>query len=143
MFTADGKLAKDGRRAIAKALSAFSNSAGGVIVLGVECRKNAEGVDYAQSLDPVPAWRTTLSSVSSSASDLLQPKNGGIRVEGFASKVDPSKGHLVIEAPRSERRPHMCQMTRQYFRRSGSNSFTMEHFDIEDAFKRASVPISP
>ncbi|WP_156388975.1 hypothetical protein [Mesorhizobium sp. Root695] len=28
--------------------SAFSNSAGGVIVLGVECRKNAEGVDYAQ-----------------------------------------------------------------------------------------------
>lgn len=91
MFTADGKLAKDGRRAIAKALSAFSNSTGGVIVLGVECRKNAEGVDCAQSLDPIPAWRTALSSVSSSASDLLQPKNDGIRVEGFASKSIPPR----------------------------------------------------
>jgi hypothetical protein len=48
-------------------------------------------VDYAQSLDPVPAWRTTLSSVSSSASDLLQPKNDGIRVEGFASKSIPPR----------------------------------------------------
>ncbi|MER9167316.1 ATP-binding protein [Mesorhizobium australicum] len=140
LFTGEGNLTKDGRRAIAKALSAFSNSAGGVIVIGIECRKNPEGVDCAQSLYPVLNWRIALSAVSSSVSDLLQPKNDGIRVEGFASKGDPFAGYLVIDVPRSERRPHMCQMTRQYFKRSGSNSYSMEHFDVEDSFKRFSVP---
>ena len=43
-------------------------------------------------------------------------------------------------APRSERRPHRCELIEKgYFRRSGSSSRLMEHFEIEDAFKRATV----
>ncbi|MER9890953.1 ATP-binding protein [Mesorhizobium sp. M0119] len=136
----DGKLTKDGRRAIGKVLSAFSNSAGGVVLIGVDCRSIGEGADVAQALDPVPVWETALSAVSSAVGDLLQPKNGGIRVAGFPSMNDNSVGYLLIDVPRSERRPHMCNMAKQYFKRSASSSYAMEHFDIEDAFRRNGSP---
>ncbi|CAH2394834.1 AlbA family DNA-binding domain-containing protein [Mesorhizobium escarrei] len=137
---ADGKLTKDERRAIGKALSGFSNSAGGVVVIGVDCRSIGEGPDVAQALDPIPNWKAALSAVNSAVGDLLQPKHGGIRAGGFPSTNDNSAGYLLIDVPRSERRPHMCNMARQYFKRSGSSSYAMEHFDIEDAFRRNGSP---
>lgn len=140
LFTEEGKLTKDGRKSISKALSAFSNSAGGIVVIGVDCRANADGIDAAQDLDPISNWKTALSAVSSAVGDLLQPKNDGIRVDGFPSINDGRAGYLVIDVPRSERRPHMCNMTKQYFKRSGSGSYAMEHFDIEDAFRRGGSP---
>ncbi|RUX95828.1 MULTISPECIES: ATP-binding protein [unclassified Mesorhizobium] len=139
LFTDEGKLTKDGRRSIAKAMSAFSNSAGGVVVIGVDCR-TVDGVDAAQALDPIPNWKAALSAVSSLVGDLLQPKNDGVRVAGFASAKDDRAGYLVIDVPRSERRPHMCNMAKQYFKRSASSSYAMEHFDIEDAFRRSGSP---
>lgn len=141
-FTPQGQLTKDGRSSLAKALSAFSNSAGGVLVIGVECRKNADGVDCACDLEPLPNWRTALSAVSSAVGDLLQPKNDGIRIDGFASDGNQSLGYIVVDVPRSERRPHRSEAAdlKQYFKRSGSGSYAMEHFDIEDAFRRTAVP---
>jgi hypothetical protein len=136
----DGRLTKDGRRAIAKALSAFSNSAGGLVVIGVDCRAGSDGIDIARSLDPIPRWKAALDAVSSAVRDLLQPENDSVRVAGFPSEKTSSAGYLVIDVPRSERRPHMCNMTKRYFKRIGSASYAMEHFDVEDAFRRATTP---
>ncbi|WP_192251522.1 AlbA family DNA-binding domain-containing protein [Mesorhizobium caraganae] len=142
VFNAQGKLTKEGRAALAKALSAFSNSAGGVLMFGVDCRKNSEGVDCANALEPIPDWKAALSAVNSAVGDLLQPKHNGIRVAGFPSSTDQNSGYLVIEVPRSDRRPHRSEASdqKQYFKRSGSSSYVMEHVDIEDAFRRVSVP---
>lgn len=107
LFTADGKITKDGRRSIAKALSAFSNSAGGVLVIGVDCRSTPDGNDCAQSLDPVPSWEIAVSALNSALGDLIQPKSDLIRVAGFASSEKPGFGYLFVDIPRSERRPHM------------------------------------
>ncbi len=48
----------------------------------------------------------------------------------------------MIDVPRSERRPHRAEASglKQYFKRSGSSSYEMEHFDIEDAFRRKAAP---
>ncbi|MBW9235526.1 ATP-binding protein, partial [Leptospira santarosai] len=40
-------LSKDDKKNYAKALSGFSNTSGGIIIWGVDCRKNEEGVDGA------------------------------------------------------------------------------------------------
>jgi hypothetical protein len=143
VFTADGKLTRDGRSSIGQALSAFSNSAGGLVVLGVDCRENDVGVDCAAVLDPVQNWRAALSALSSAVGDLLQPKNDGIRIDGFAATANNKSGYLVIDVPRSDRRPHRCEASgqKQYFKRSGSATYAMEHVDIEDAFRRVSAPI--
>ncbi|RWC15938.1 MAG: ATP-binding protein [Mesorhizobium sp.] len=141
-FNAQGQLTKEGRAAIAKALSAFSNSAGGVLVFGVDCRKRVDGVDCATDLEPIPNWKAAHSAVSGAVGDLLQPKNDSIRVQGFASSADQNAGYIVIDVPRSERRPHRSEAAdqKQYFKRSGSASYPMEHFDIEDAFRRNGSP---
>jgi hypothetical protein len=138
----EGRLTKAGRQSLGKALSAFSNSAGGLLVIGVKC-KSVEGVDCIQDLEPFPLWQRALSDVSSATGDLLQPKNDGINVHGFAAKDDDAIGYIAIDVPRSERRPHRSEASgqKQYFKRSGSASYAMEHFDIEDAFRRQSVPL--
>src|SRR5438270_2240995 len=46
-------LGDDDRRVLGRTLSAFSNSMGGVIVYGVDARKNADGIDCATELQPI------------------------------------------------------------------------------------------
>ncbi|RVD66077.1 ATP-binding protein [Mesorhizobium sp. M7A.F.Ca.ET.027.03.2.1] len=140
IFSADGKLGKDGRRLIGKAISAFANSAGGLIVIGANCRRDANGMDALSELKPFPNWKVAQSALNASLGELLQPKHDTIQVHGVGSDRDPAVGYLVIDVPRSERRPHMCQANKQYYKRIGSSSFPMEHYDIEDSFKRFSVP---
>jgi hypothetical protein len=48
-----GELSSDDKRNLARALSAFANSSGGLVVWGVDARKNARGVDCAVALRPV------------------------------------------------------------------------------------------
>lgn len=139
-FTADSILNRDGRTTLSRALSAFSNSAGGQIVFGVDCRRNDEGIDCASALDPIPNVAAALSSISAAIGDLMQPKSDAVRAIAVPSVAGAPSGYVVVDIPRSERRPHMCQMTKQYHKRAGTSSFVMEHYDVEDAFRRQSTP---
>ena len=133
----NGRLTKSGRTVIGQALSAFSNSAGGLLVIGVDCRA-IDGVDCAQSLVPIANAARALSSLQSTVRELLQPRNDGIEVHFIPHQGSVDSGYFVIDVPRSERRPHRCEAagSKQYFKRSGGSSFAMEHYDIEDAFQR-------
>lgn len=141
VFTADGKLGKDGRRILGKAISAFSNSAGGLIIIGADCRRGPDGLDSLGDLKPFTNWRVAQSAISGALGELLQPKHDSIRVHGFPSERNPALGYIAIDVPRSDRRPHMCQANKQYYKRSGASSFAMEHYDIEDAMKRHATPL--
>lgn len=136
-----GELTTQGRKIIAKELSAFSNSAGGLLIFGVDCR-TVDGVDEAQALVPIPYLERAETSVRAAASELLQPRHAHIEVLAIASSEDPTSGYIIVSVPRSERRPHRSEAKAQkeYFKRSGASAFAMEHYDIEDAFKRVSSP---
>ena len=69
------------------------------------------------------------------------PRHEGILVEAIPAQHPPGAGYLVMYVERSERRPHRCEFSeKRYYKRSGDSSIMMEHFDIEDAFKRFAVP---
>lgn len=138
----EGSLTKSGKKILAKEASAFANSAGGVIVFGVDCRL-VDKVDQAQKLTPISSLSRSETSVRDAAADLLQPRHDGIRVAAIKTSADPGSGFILVDVPRSERRPHRSEATdqKQYFKRSGSSSFPMEHYDIEDAFRRTSSPV--
>ncbi|MBX5239370.1 MULTISPECIES: helix-turn-helix domain-containing protein [unclassified Rhizobium] len=137
----DGALTKSGRKLLAKEASAFANSAGGVIVFGVDCRA-VDGIDQAEKLTPISNIQRAETSVRDAASELLQPRHDGIRVASISTASDLTSGFVIVDVPRSERRPHRSEATdqKQYFKRSGSRSYPMEHYDIEDAFKRTTAP---
>jgi hypothetical protein len=44
---------RDGRKNLAKAVSGFANSDGGIVVWGIAAREGADGVDCARSLAPI------------------------------------------------------------------------------------------
>lgn len=141
VFRENGTLTTEGRRVVAKAISGFSNSDGGLIVFGVECKK-INGLDCASRLAPLDNYERAKSNLNSEVGELLRPKNAGINVYSFPSQKYPDKGYVVIEVPRSDRRPHRSEASDQkgYFKRSGSSTFEMEHYDIEDAFRRKTAP---
>lgn len=130
------------RRTIGKTLSAFANSAGGLLVFGADARPDDRKVDRLVRLSPIDDIDRVMSEVRAFSGHVLLPRHDGIRVEAIPSLERRGSGYLAIYVERSERRPHMSKAPDdgRYYRRAGTNSFAMEHFDIEDAFSRSAVP---
>lgn len=134
-------LSKHGRFVFAKAISAFANTGGGRIIVGVDCAKDDEGIDCVRELAPIENYEAICSALSHVSSTILQPSVPGLDVHNIPSDRVQQHGYIVVEVPRSERRPHRCEVTnKQYFKRSGSSSIAMEHYEIEDAFRRTGTP---
>jgi hypothetical protein len=137
----NGEVTKDDRRILGIALSALSNSMGGTLVWGVEATKNSDGIDCASSLDPISQIEKFQSEMTHLVSQAIMPRHEGIQIASVPSSATPGSGYLLIRVDRSERRPHRCEFgDKQYFKRIGDSSIAMEHYDIEDSFKRLVVP---
>jgi hypothetical protein len=137
----NGELTRDDRQNLAIALSAFSNSMGGVIVWGITAKKDADGVDCATDLQPITNIERFKADVTRLVSQALMPRHEGILVEAIPAQGRDGAGYLVIYVDRSERRPHRAELgVGRYFKRIGDSAVAMEHYDIEDSFKRLVVP---
>lgn len=66
----------DDKHNFAKALSGFANSDGGIVVWGVDARKDAQGVDCAQQLKPIAEVAVLVPRLNSLTSDLVSPSVG-------------------------------------------------------------------
>lgn len=137
-----GAFEKEDKRNLGKTLSALSNSMGGLLVWGVECRKDQDQVDCASSLQPISGIERFYSEASVLTGEYLRPRNEGIRLATILHPDNSSVGFLLIGVGRSDRRPHRSDAPNDghYYKRVGGSSYVMEHFDIEDAFRRKSVP---
>lgn len=135
-----GHFDEQDKKNLAKAMSAFSNSAGGVIIFGLRAKSVGGSVDCVQPPPyPISDIQRFRAEALTLVGSLLQPKNEGIKVESIASSEKSGAGFLVIYVPRSARRPHRSEAKdqKQYFKRVGASSYAMEHYDIEDAFRRS------
>jgi hypothetical protein len=137
-----GEASPGDRRQLGKILSAFSNSAGGLFVWGVDARKNADDIDCAAELQPIAEIERFKNWVLRTTGEVLMPHHDGVSIEAIPSAVQAGAGYIVAHVQRSERRPHRSEVKgdKQYYKRSGDSSFAMEHYDIEDSFKRFTVP---
>jgi len=128
----NGVLTPKGRQLLGKSLGAFANSAGGLLIIGVTCAK-----DVATSVSPIPMFQKAAASLVGQIGELLLPRHDGIEVQTISSTGD--SGYIIVQVARSERRPHMS-FDHRYYKRAGSSSFVMEHYDVEDAFRRVAAP---
>lgn len=134
----NGELNKKDREVLGPALSAMANSAGGLLIWGMEAKRGADGVDAAQTKISIPQLARFRSEVVRAVGDLLMPRHDGIEVASIDDPATPGAGYLAIWVDRSERRPHRSEAAgdKRYYKRAGDSSFVMEHYDIEDAFNR-------
>jgi hypothetical protein len=125
---------RDDRKNLAKAVSGFANSDGGLVVWGVDCRKT-DGVDCATELVPVKNALAVLGKLQSHTGEATVPI-----VDGVLHRLIPTVGQdgiLVTFVPRSESGPHMAKLGEdRYYKRSGDSFYLMEHFDLADMFGR-------
>lgn len=133
-------MGRDDRRNLAKAISGFANSDGGLIVWGVDASKNADGVDCATRLVEISPLTLSVSKLNQHTSEAANPIVDGVRHRAIPRTDD--SGFALTIVPASDAGPHMAKLGEdRYYKRSGDSFRKMEHFDIEDMFGRRKCPV--
>lgn len=130
---------KDDKKNYAKALSGFANSDGGIVVWGVDARKNPDGVDVASKTSPIGKLAKFVSDLNSLTGEFVSPIVNGVLHKKILE--GQNTGYAASLIPASDIGPHMARAgENRYYKRSGDSFYVMEHFDLEDMFGRRAKP---
>lgn len=126
-------LSKNDKRAIAKAISAFANSDGGVLVYGIRSQRTS-GSDVATELIPIAAIDHFVAEFRTVCALNINPTLLSTKVESIPSRNGDGSGFLACSVARSDMRPHMSVATdvHRYYRRSFEGSVPMTPSEIRD-----------
>ena len=128
-------LHKDDRRNLAKAISGFGNSEGGVLIWGVECSRNIEVGDVARAKVKVQNVHRFLSWLENAISGCTIPSHH--RVRNHIISVDENgDGFVVTYIPKSEVAPLMTTVGNNFYIRSGSNNVPAPYSVLAGMFGR-------
>jgi hypothetical protein len=135
-----GDLSKrDDRRNLAIAVTGFANSSGGIIVWGIDARRDHAGIDRAVEaveITTLPLFANRLADLSASCAS---PPVDGVLHKAIPRSGD--KGFAATFVPESHSAPHMAKLGEdRYYKRNSSRFYTLEHFDLEDMFGRRPRP---
>ena len=129
----------DDKRSIARSLSGFANSEGGLIIWGVDARKNDRGIDAATALSPITELDRLVPRLNELTGEATSPVVEGVRHR--AIDIGDNAGFGVTYVPESETGPYMARLgENRYYKRSGDSFYVMEHFDVQDMFGRRKQP---
>lgn len=135
----DPSINRDDRKNLAISLSGFANSDGGLIVWGVDARKNAEGVDVASAVKLIESFSLFKSRLINLVTDAVNPTVDG--VDHNFIELENDRGIAITFVPASTSTPHMAKLGEdRYYKRSGDSFIRLEHFDLEDMFGRRQKP---
>lgn len=130
---------RDDRKNLACALSGFANSSGGLIVWGVDARKNPDGIDCAGELKPISKVGLLIGRLNALTGEGVDPSVA--RVQHRAIETKDGQGFAITMVPESDTGPHMAKLgENRYYKRNGDGFYKMEHYDIADMFGRRRKP---
>ena len=132
-------LHKDDRKNLAKGISGFGNSEGGVIVWGVECSRDCDIGDVAKAKVKVKNVHRFLSWLENAISGCTIPSHN--RVRNHIISVDKNgDGFVATYIPKSELAPLMPTMGNNIYIRSGSNNVPAPYSVIAGMFGKRPQP---
>jgi Putative DNA-binding domain len=137
------KLAHPDREKLAKAISGFGNSEGGVIVWGVDCDRLSPDGDVARSKRPLENPNRFKSWLEAAVSGCTLPPHEGVRHHVVLSSSGRDEGYLLTLIPKSLRSPHQCIVDphrHRYYMRVGSNFDHVPHGVLAGMFGRQPQP---
>src|SRR6266478_6252865 len=131
------KLHQDDRKNLAKALSGFANSEGGVVIWGVDCSRDPKLGDVAKMKVPIKAPTRFASLLEAAVSGCTVPSVQGCR----SIPIGGNPGLVATLIPRSTHAPHQLVGEGKYLIRAGSNFEPAPHGVLAGMFGRAPQPV--
>ena len=139
----DGKsmrtLHPNDRRNLGKAISAFGNSEGGVLVWGVECARDLEVGDVAKAKIKVQNVHRFLSWLENAISGCTIPSHNKVRNHIISADKD-GNGYVATYIPKSDIAPLMTTTGSQIYIRSGSNNVPAPYAVVAGMFGKRPQP---
>lgn|GEM_PF-2088136 len=129
-YKASPAIADSQRGEIAKDVSAFANSDGGVLVYGV-VEKDQYPLRIDEGVDAQTFNREWLENVITSN---VSPRLDGVVIH--AIEIAPDRCAYVVEVPKSYRGPHQERKSKRYHKRFNFKSEPMEDYEINDVRNR-------
>jgi hypothetical protein len=131
------------REHLAKAISGFGNSEGGVIVWGIDCSKDKDHADVAHTKCPIKNVQRFVSWVEGVVSGCTVPPHTKVR-HHYIALGDDGDGFVVTLIPKSDHAPHQVvvhgKSQYQYYIRAGSNFERTPHAVLAGMFGRRPQP---
>ena len=124
---------------LAKAISGFGNSEGGVVIWGVDCSKDFDGSDVARAEYPITNVKRFVSWLEGAISGCTIPPHTGVQNQ-FLEIDNKGNGFVVTYIPKSEHAPHQEISSRRYFIRSGSDFIPTPHDVLAGMFGKRPQP---
>jgi len=138
------KLHVSDRENFARAISGFGNSDGGVIVWGVDCRRDpATGADIPQGKFPIENPERYVSWLENVVSSCTSPPHTVIEHRAFRLP-GTSVGFVATLIPSSMHAPHQCiqpSTDLRYYIRVGSNFTPVPHAVLAGLFGKRPQPL--
>lgn len=137
------KLHYSDREKLAKAISGFGNSEGGVLVWGIDCENLPAEGDVARSKRPLKNPARFKSWLEGAVSGCTLPPHQGVEHRVIPSANSADEGFLVTLIPKSLRSPHQCIVEphrHRYYMRVGSNFDHVPHGLLAGMFGQQPQP---
>lgn len=136
-------LEAEDKRNLAKALSGFAHSEGGLIIWGIKAERkdknDPESPDVASGKDPIKNLSAFVANLNNELKIATRPPVDGAR--NFACPKSNGSGYAVTVIPISENPPHRAEgCNNHFYKRSGSNFYHLEPFDLRDLISRQNYP---
>lgn len=120
------------KREIAKDVSAFANSDGGIIIYGIEEVNNkAHSLKFVNGKEIPKEWLEQIIDSS------IQRRIEGLTIDVIRYNGEVEKSIYVVKIPRSSNAPH--QANKRYYKRHNFLSSEMDEYEIRDLYNRVSA----
>ncbi len=121
------------KKGLTKKISAFANSAGGLLIIGINENKESHEFSPVGVIDDEKHKKERLEDL---ILDGISPKIDGLRIAPIRFN---NKLIFLVDVPQSETPPHMASDYRYYKRHNFENS-PMEEYEVRDMFGRRLKP---
>ncbi len=124
---------------LSKGISGFANAEGGVLIWGIDCRRNEDGIEVTQKHALVDAggFRTKIEGAISRAT---VPPHAKIETIHILDESGTGAGYVVVLVPKSESGPVRSVKTSNYHVRTGSDNSIISHDVLSGMFGKSWPP---
>lgn len=132
------KLSDSDKNNLAKCISGFGNSSGGIVVWGVDCRDRKNGKGDVPVSRPIERPNRFKGWIESLVSGMTLPAHGGVKSLALALPGPDDLGYVITFIPQSMTAPHQVVTNREYryYIRAGSSFLPAPHDVLSGMFGR-------